>query len=202
VDEQYLPVWSESLAGVRLSADRGRESLEGRPEASARDYWIRRGELELAVAAALMGRADLLPYHGSSPRAFIRQRRGFLERAEAAAPPEARAGLAWLLVEHDEALLLLDWLDGAPDRGENTEGKRWVAALALVDAAQEESGRAPEAGEALTRRVSHALRMSGYADVADPWLHPRTRWEAGLRPILIATRAATRRRLEAVPTAP
>ncbi len=202
LDEQYLPVWSESLAGLRRAADSGRESLDGRPEASGRDYWIRRGELELAVTAALLGRDNLLPYHGSSPRAFILQRRGFLERAEAAAPAEARAALAWLLVEHDEALALLDWLSDAPGRGADAAEKRWAAALALTDAARETNGRPPAPDAALTRAVSHALVMSGYAEVADPWLHPRTRWEAGLRPLLTVTRAAARSRLEAAPPSP
>jgi hypothetical protein len=202
VSEEALAVWSESLMGVRQAADHGRESLDGRPEAWARDYWIRRGELELAVAAALMGRGNLLPYHGLSPREFITQRRGYLERAERGAPAAARAPLAWLLVEYDEALALLAWLDGAPGRGGDVSGKRWAAALALTDAARETNGHPPTADAALTGRVEHALLMSGFSGVAEPWLHPRTSWEAGLRPLLTATRAAARSRREAVPPGP
>ena len=198
--EKFLPVWSQSLVGLRRDADLGRDALAARPEAAARDYWIRRGELELAVTAAILGKANLLPYHARSPRAFLRQRRAFLERAEASAPEEARGRLAWLRLEYDEALRLVSWLSARREAGAPADGKRWVRALAMLETERDREGLSADSTLAASARA--ALAASGFPGVADPWGHPRTRWEAGLSPLLMATRAEALRRLGAGPPAP
>ncbi len=188
VGESALPVWSDGLAQIRRAADRGREALGARPEGYARDYWIRRGELELAVVAAILGRGDLQPYHADSPRDFLRQRRTFLANSAANAPAQAAAPLYWLWLEYDEADRLLDWLETHPDAAANANGKPWVEALEVLDAARSVDGTRPDPG--LTRTVSRALDAAGVTDVTDPWARARTRWESGLRPLLMVTRNA------------
>lgn len=182
---EALDAWSSTLIQIRQAADLGRDDRAGRPEAFARDYWLRRGELELAVVAAMLGRSTLLPYHRSAPRAFLAQRKGFLERVIERAPVGAGRYLAWLVVEYEEAIRLVDWMAGAPGRGRPEDGVAWADALQMLEQ-KRGSGGAPHAS--VTAAVSVALGSPGVA--GDPWSASRTGWEAGLRPLLMETRAA------------
>jgi hypothetical protein len=186
--EDNLPRWFESLGEIRKFADQSRQSMDDRPEALARDYWIRRAELELAVAAAVLGREDLSPYRDMSPRDFLVQRRTFLANVAVHAPAAARAPLDWLWVEYDEGERLMDWLDQNRARVGAAEGKRWAEAMEVVEAERARDGMAPDAG--LAASVRRALGASGSGGTGDPWTAPRTRWEAGLRPLLMVTRAS------------
>jgi hypothetical protein len=191
VRENALPVWSETLVELRRAADLGRDARRDRPEAWARDYWIRRAELEYAVAAAVLARANLLPYHEASPSEFLLQRRAYLSAVLVRAPAEASAPLHWLLAEYDEAERLLEWMRANPARLPAAQGKRWVQALETLEAERARDGLS--ADPELTARVSGALVASGGSSSDSVWSAARTRWEAGLRPLLMVTRAEARR---------
>jgi len=179
-------VWSETVAAMRREVDGARDALGGRPEAHAREYWIRRAEMEIAVVAALLGKPDLLPYHGHSPRAFLAQRRSFLEKSIDRAPAAAQGPLSWLRIEYEEARRLVEWLDGAPGAREAAAGKWWAEALLTVAARRHAAGSVP--AEGLEPLVAAALRDSGEPS-AQPWRARRLRYEAGLRPLFIGTRS-------------
>ncbi len=200
VSPDAFPVWTETLVQLRNAADAGQTALAGRPQALARDYWIRRAELELAVVGALLGRGDLLPYHQSAPRDFLIQRRTFLANATEHAPGAARAPLLWLWVRYDEGADLLAWLEAHPETRAAVRGKTWVQALEAVEEERNRGSLAPDPQVAST--VRRALAASGVGKVADPWSAARTRWEAGLAPLLMIVRAAARTRPGASPTAP
>ncbi len=185
--ESALPVWFEFLGEMRKIAERARKDMGGKPEASARDYWVRRAELELAVSAAVLGRKDLSPYRDLSPRDFLIQRRTYLANVVLHAPAGARAPLDWLWVQYDEADQLLDWLDANRSRIASAEGKPWVEAMEVVEAERARDGMV--AGAGLTASVRRALAASGVGGTTDPWAAGRTRWEAGLSPLLMVTRA-------------
>ena len=182
---EALDTWSSTLIQLRQAADHGRDDRAGRPEAFARDYWLRRGELELAVVTAMLGRSTLLPYHRSAPRVFLVQRKGFLERVIERAPAGAGRYLAWLVVEYEEAIRLVDWIAAEPGRGRPENGAAWADALEKLE---RERGSAGSPHASVTAAVSAALGPSGPAN--DPWSASRTEWEAGLRPLLMETRAA------------
>jgi len=186
VRAETLPLWSETLGRIREAADLGRTREGARPEAYARDYWVRRSELEYAVVAALLGRSDLQPFHASAPAAFLRQRLGFLDGAVEKAPPRGRPPLAWLAVEYVEAEALVDWLAANPGRVQPAPEAGWVTVLDAVAAARDDLPAVGRSG-ALEAQVARAAQLSGVA--GDAWLAPRTRWETGLRPLLMATRA-------------
>ena len=181
--EEAIPLWSETLGQIRQAADVGRDRIGVRPEAFARDYWIRRGELELAVVAAMLNRADLLPYHKSSPGEFLLQRSVFLDQALARASGPAGDALSWLAVEYEEALHLVAWIAG---RGgwELKNDLRWVEALDQLEEERRREGLSPDPG--LLARTRAAL---GGGNSEDPMAAERTRWEAGLRPLLMEIRA-------------
>jgi hypothetical protein len=190
VAPDVLGEWSEALLELRADADRGRQALAGKPEASARDYWLRRGELEMAVTAALAGRRDLLPYSGATPRGFLEERRGYLQHAIDDAPPTARPSLTWLVVEHEEALALMAWLDAHPPAPAAGGGAVWVETLADVET---ERAKSPEPVDPrIEAAVARALAAAGVP--GDPWSSSLTRREASLRPLLMEARAATRAR--------
>ncbi len=191
VRENALPVWSETLIELRQAADMGRDARRDRPEAWARDYWLRRAELEYVVAAAALARANLLPYHEASPSEFLLQRRGYLSAVLVRAPAEASAPLRWLLAEYEEAERLLDWMRANPAKLPAAQGKRWVQALEALEAERAHDGLT--ADPELTARVEEALAASGAASPDGVWNAPRTHWEAGLRPLLMVTRAEARR---------
>jgi hypothetical protein len=186
--EESLDSWSETLLQIRRAADLARGENPNRPEALARDYWIRRGELELAVVAAVIGQETLLPYHSSSPRAFLEQREGFLERVVDDAPPGAAEPLAWLLVEYAEARGLIEWLDASRGDLPAVSDSCWVSGLDLIERTR--GGASGAEDRRLETRLKQAVRLGGASD-AEVWASPRTRWEAGLRPLLMATRTRT-----------
>jgi hypothetical protein len=186
VSVDALPVWSETLVQIRRAADLGRDERGEADEALARDYWIRRGELELAVVAALLQRPNLLPYHKSQPLQFLAQRKMFLEKSVDRVSGRAKEPLIWLLVEYEEAMRLADWIVRHSPRSEPSEGERWVEALDAVENERGQAGLSP--GPGVIEKASLAVSVSGGA--SDPWSDPRTRWEAGLRPLLMEARAA------------
>ena len=193
-----LDAWSQSLVQIRQAADQGRDKRAGLPEQSARDYWLRRAELEFAVAAILLGRADLLPYHSATPRDFIVERKQYVNAAIDRAPVTAKAPLAWLVLECEEAIQLTDWLS---TRGTavTAGGKRvWIEALDAVEKERGAAGLVP--GPAVNVALARAASLSG--ENGDPWTATRTRHEAGLRPLLMVTRAGARARLVAARTSP
>lgn len=181
-----LAAWSETLVALREAATAARDAVRGEPAAFARDYWIRRGELELAVAAALLGRTNVLPYAGESPAQFLAVRRSYLKRVYDQADPAARPALAWLLVEYEEARRLLAALAEQPALRAEVEGTRWLEAITLVEGRRAQP--AAEGGGPLLDLVADALRASGSLELADPWTASRTGWEASLRPLLMETR--------------
>jgi hypothetical protein len=191
VRENALPVWSETLVELRRAADLGRDARRDRPEAWARDYWIRRAELEYAVTVAVLARANALPYHEAAPLEFLQQRRAYLSTVLVRAPAEAAGPLRWLLAEYDEAERLLEWMRANPAKLAAAHGKRWVQALEMLEAERARDGLT--ADPELTARVREALGASGGSAPDGVWSAPRTRWEAGLRPLLMVTRAEARR---------
>jgi hypothetical protein len=188
VAENSIELWAETLMQVRAVADEGRAALGERPEAFARDYWIRRGELELAVVAALLGRSDLFPYNERDPRGFLLQRQVYLEGALEKAPPAARPGLLWLNVAYAEALDLLRWLEKNPGWAKERKLGNLVETLDVVEGLRADDLRTVDPGVAAE---------VGAATGAEPgpglWAGPRVRWEAGLDPLLMGTRAGVRR---------
>jgi hypothetical protein len=187
VDEPRFEAWSETVGQLRKAADVGRDDLEGRPEALAGEYWARLGELKLGVAGALLARPDLLPYSRLSPVNFLVNRRDAARAALASAPDAARAPLAWLVVEYEEAVLLSAWLRSHEGLLAAVNGKPFADALALVEAerAREQAEPSPD----LEAAVRAALAAAGVPDPPNPFAAARTRWEAGLRPLLMETRA-------------
>jgi hypothetical protein len=183
VHETALRVWSETLVQIRSAADLARERHLPGPHALARDYWLRRAELELAAVAAVLGRPDLLPYHPTSPREFLGQRFQYLVRVRNGASGRARTALSWLAVEYEEAFALLAWLDEAKPP---TPAGCWVEAMATLEAARRRNGVKP--GPGVERELRHALDL----DPADPipWDRPAIAREPALRPLLMETRAA------------
>ena len=183
VTEDAMVVWSETLRQVRQAADVGRERMEDRSEGFARDYWIRRGELELAVIGAMLNRDNLLPYHKRSPREFLVQRVVFLNQALAETRGASRDVLSWLAVEHEEALQILDWIQG---QGGWTVAKdhRWVEALDELERQKKSDGSVD--------RGLLALTGAALGGSEDPLTAARTRWEAGLRPLLMEIRSGVR----------
>ena len=191
VRDEALPLWSETLVELRRTADMGRESLGDRPEAWARYAWLRRAEIEFALTAAALGHAHLHPYHDAPPEQFLAQRRGYLESAAMRAPAEAQAPLRWLLVECEEADRLVQWMLSNPTLLAEAQGKRWVQALETLEAARARDGLT--ADPELAARVRDALAASGSPVSGELWAAPRTRWEAGLRPIRMVARDEARR---------
>ena len=192
LQEDALPVWSETLVALRTAADRGQDALDraGASEAWARNYWIRRGEMELAVVGALLRRDTLLPYHADSPREFLATRTGFLEAVILRAPGRAREALLWQRAEYREAELLLDWLEGDPSRASGVAGRSWLRALAEVESARMRDGSLDPA--AVRAAVVAALGLPpGETAGIDPFSLEGTRREAGLRPLLMTVRSAT-----------
>jgi len=189
VEESSIEIWSQTLTQLRSAADEGRDALGERPEAFARDYWIRRGELELAVVAALLGRADLFPYNERDPQGFILQRQVYLENALERAPDPARTLLLWLDVAYAESLDLLDWLRDHPDWRKDRKLGPLVEALAVVET--ERTGDLGPVDGDVAAKVGAAL---GQDQGPEMWRRKRVRWEAGLDPLLMETRAAVRRR--------
>ena len=188
-----LDTWSQTLVQIRQSADQGRDKRAGLPESSARDYWLRRAELEYAVAAVLLGRGDLLPYHSATPREFIEERKQYVNAAIDRAPVTAKAPLAWLALECEEGIQLTDLLSS---RGTavTAGGKRgWIEALDAVERERGAAGLIP--GPAVNVALAQAASLSG--ENGDPWTAARTRHEAGLRPLLMVTRAGAKARLVA-----
>jgi hypothetical protein len=193
-----LDTWSQTLVQIRQAADQGRDKRAGLPEQSARDYWLRRAELEYAVAAVLLGRADLLPYHSAAPRDFIEERKQYVNAAIDRAPVTAKAPLAWLTLECEEAVQLTDWL-ASRGTAVTAGGKRvWVEALDAVEKERGAPGLTP--GPAVNVALARAASLSG--ENGDPWTAARTRHEAGLRPLLMVTRAGARARLVAARPSP
>lgn len=190
VEDDALPLWSRSLLQIRDAAEVARQDRAGLPEAFARDYWLRRAELEYAVTGALLGRTHLLPYNTSSPRAFLETRRRYLAGALQNAPGAARPGLAWLSVEYEEALRLVEWLAVSGDPDALRGASCWVEALSAVEARRRPSGLAP--GAAVEAALARAAAASG--EPGSAWTAGRTRLEAGWRPLLMETRAGARER--------
>jgi hypothetical protein len=188
VAESSIELWAETLMQVRAAADEGRDALSDRPEAFARDYWIRRGELELAVVAALLGRDDLFPYNERDPRGFLLQRQVYLVSALEQAPAPARRGLLWLGVAYAEALDLLRWLEKNPGWRKDRKLGNLVETLDVVETIRAEDLKTVT--PAVAAQVGAAL---GVAPGPELWVQPRVRWEAGLDPLLMGTRAAVRR---------
>lgn len=185
VHEDALPMWSRTLVQIRSAADLGQERHQPAPLALARDYWLRRAELELAVVAVLRKRPNLLPYHASSPRQFLEQRFAFLIHVRDDASGRARTALSWLAVEYQEALELLAWLDTDGTAASVAPGC-WVETLAKVDAARRRNGMKP--GPGVEREVRLALGLGDGDPI--PWSDPAVTREAALRPLLMETRAA------------
>jgi hypothetical protein len=185
VHEDALPVWSRTLVQIRSAADLGRERHQEAPLALARDYWLRRAELELAVVAALGKRPNLLPYHAASPREFLEQRLAFLVHVRDDASGRARTVLSWLAVEYEEALELQAWLDTDGAASSVAPGC-WVETLAKVDAARRRNGMKP--GPGVEREMRRVLGLDDAAPI--PWSEPAVTREAALRPLLMETRAA------------
>ena len=185
VHEDMLPVWSKTLVQIRQAADLARERHSPAPLALARDYWLRRAELELAVVAAVRGRPDLLPYHKQSPREFLEGRLQFLNHARDNASGRAGTALSWLAVEYEEALELLAWLDEGGLESPPLPGC-WIETLATVDSARRRGGLKP--GPGVERALRQALDLGGGDPV--PWSGPAVSRESALRPLLMETRAA------------
>ena len=176
-------VWSETVAAVRREADAGRAALGDRAEAHAREYWIRRGELEIAVVAALLDKRNLLPYHNSAPDRFLAQRRGFLEKAVGRAPDSAKGPLRWLVLEYEEAARLIAWLNDSPDSPDvraSVQGRGLAAALDAVAERQRAAGAVD--AEGLEPLIAAALHEFG-DDGADVWSAHRLVYEAGRAPV-------------------
>lgn len=193
VREDVMPVWSETLVKIRNGGDQARNDLGSRPESEARHYWVRRSELEFAVVGALLGRENLLPFHELSPEAFLRQRKEFLINSWGKADPAARSALAWLALEHEEALRLVMWTQENPSALGAVQSKPWVEAIAAIESVRLEQG-IEEAGGYVFNRLKEALASSGSANCEVPWTEGRARYEAALRPLLMETRfEATRR---------
>jgi hypothetical protein len=188
--EESLDLWSRSLLQIRDAADIAKQDRAGLPEAFAREYWLRRSELEYAVTAALLGRSHLLPYNASSPRAFLEVRKAYLSGALEKAVPAAKPGLAWLLVEYEEGLRLVDWLALPEHRGAGTGAGSWVEALDTVEKQRKPSGLQP--GAEVEAALTRAVQLSGEGNAC--WTAPRTRLEGGIRPLLMETRAGARER--------
>ena len=193
-----LAQWSETLMQIRQAADQGRDKRVGLPEQNARDYWLRRAELEYGVVAILLGRSDLFPYHSSAPRAFLAEREQFVNAAMDRAPVTARPGLAWLAVECEEALQLADWLSTRGTAATAGGKKNWIEALDAVEKERASGGLTP--GPTLNAALARAASSSG--EGGDPWTASRTRYEAGLRPLLMVTRAGALARLQASHASP
>jgi len=183
--------WSETLLLLRQSADQGRDKRVGLPEQNARDYWLRRAELEYGVVAVLLGRTDLFPYHSSAPRAFLQEREQFVTAVLDRAPVTARPALAWLALECEEAVQLADWLTTRGTAATAGGKKNWIEALDAVE--KERAAAGLSAGPAMNVALARATSASG--EGGDPWTASRTRYEAGLRPLLMVTRAGARARL-------
>ncbi|HET9233784.1 MAG TPA: hypothetical protein VFP10_06570 [Candidatus Eisenbacteria bacterium] len=185
-----LDEWSRSLVLLRQAADRGRDKRAGLPEQSARDYWLRRSELEYGVVAILLGRTDLFPYHSSPPRAFLEERERYVTAALERAPSTAKPALAWLALECAEAVQLADWLAVRGTAATAGGRKNWIDALDAVEKERKTAGLT--AGPLINLAVARAASASG--DAGDPWIASRTRHEAGLRPLLMTTRAGVQAR--------
>jgi len=183
--------WSETLIQIRQAADQGRDKRMGLPEQNARDYWLRRAELEYGVVAILLGRGDLFPYHSSAPRAFLQERELYVTASMDRAPVTARPALAWLALECEEALQLADWLSNRGTAATAGGKKTWIEALDAVEKERSAGGLTPTP----TLNVALARASSSSGDGGDPWTAARTRYEAGLRPLLMVTRAGARARL-------
>ena len=166
--------------------------LRAVPETEARHYLVRRSELEFAVVCAMLGRQHMLPFHELSPEAFLRQRKDFLLSSWSKAPNGARQGLAWLAVEHEEALRLVAWCNLNGSARDASHGKTWVEGLAALEKLRNEQGI--ETNGYIFNRLKEALAASGTPNCEVPWTEPRTRYEAGLRPILMETRYEALRR--------
>ena len=149
VTEDAMVVWSETLRQMRQAADVGRERMGDRSEGFARDYWIRRGELELAVVGAMLKRDDLLPYHKRSPREFLVQRIVFLNQALKETRGTARDALSWLAVEHQEALQIMGWIQ-SQGRWTVAKDHRWVEALDELERQKQSDGSVDRGLLALT----------------------------------------------------
>lgn len=195
VQESSVELWAETLTRLRAVSDEGRDDLGERPEAYARDYWIRRGELELAVLVALLGHDDLFPYNERDPQGFLLQRQVYLERALERAPEPARPRLLWLGVAYAEALDLLRWLESHPGWRKDSQLGPLVEALALVEAQRTADLESVEPDVAA--KVGAAL---GATPGPDLWSRRRVAWEAGLDPLLMGTRAAVLRQAAASTT--
>jgi hypothetical protein len=100
--------------------------------------------------------------------------------------------LSWLAVEHVEALRLVAWLERNPAARQDAEGMVWIEALEAVETRRAQAGI--NVDNDLLQLVRAALEHSGVAGAADPWGIPRTGVEAGLRPLLMATRSTVVRR--------
>ena len=183
--------WSETLMQIRQAADQGRDKRAGLPEQNARDYWLRRAELEYGVVAILLGRSDLFPYHSSAPRAFLQERVQYVTAALDRAPVTAKPALAWLALECEEAVQLADWLATRGTAATAGGKKNWIEALDAVERERASAGLTP--GPTVNVALARATSASG--EGGDPWTSSRARYEAGLRPLLMVTRAGARARL-------
>ena len=184
VQEDLFRLWNDTLGPLRQSANVARDKLGDRPEAWAREYWILRAELEMAVTAALLGRSTMRPYDGQSPRLFLQDRQRYLNRALGAAPASAKTPLAWLALEYTEAVMLESWVSQNPEVQSQVSGLNWVDALTVVE-------KQRSSGASTVQPVEDALLKSLAYSSLEPGSVPadeRTRWEAGLRPLLMTTR--------------
>jgi hypothetical protein len=187
VDESRFEEWSATVAQIGRAARVGEDDLRERPESMAGTYWARLADLKLGVVGALLGRPDLLPYHKMSPVNFLVDRRDAVRAALESAPASARAPLAWLAVEYEEAVLLAVWLRSREALRTVVAGKPYADALVLVETERRREGVAPSAD--LEAAVRVALAAAGAPESENPFSASRTRWEAGLRLLLMETRA-------------
>lgn len=190
VEQASLPEWSSGLKRLQVAVNLGRDAVHPAKEAWAREVWLPRAQLELAVVGAVSGAGTLAPYSNLSPKAYVEKRVAYIHRAYQTAPAEIKSAMAWLYVEGLEARSLVAWLEAHPDIRAGAQGKVWVEAMSALDQERrlENGGPESELDAALTEALSYSGEPSG-----DAWASRRAAWEASMRPLLVETRAVLAR---------
>lgn len=185
IQEEALPLWFETLAALKESANVGRDALAKSSEAWAREYWLLRADLELMVVATALGKTSLAPYYTGTPAAFLAKREAYLRRVLSRSPGEVHGPFQWLSLEFEEAKNLMAWLE-ANQEDNPALGKPWAQAIAALEGPfnQQRTKESVSVGP----KVGIALMTCGLGQAEEPLGHARAKWEAGLRPLLIETR--------------
>ena len=197
LDRQAPARWAAAVKKLHHAVNVGRDELHPHPNAWAREYWLVRARLELAVAAVLSGQDTVAPYKNKQVREFVKEQEAYLRRAYNTAPDEAKAPLAWLVLELLEAQRLIDWCLTNPGDTAELRGQTWLAALAEAERLRGAGNRSLDQNmvDIMTEAIRYSRRASSHST------SEAVESEAGMRPLLMDTRLALRTNRNSLPPA-